>query len=181
MDKDALRVAAVAAASWVAFSSTGCSWIGVTRAPERPVNPTPHVECTRSVAAPVGDTVLGALALIAGGAMTWAGTSPICLSTSCPADTGLIWGGVGLMAVGLTLGVSAGFGYAWTSDCREIGDLQESCIVGVEVSCTNLKVGPPEKSNRGARCGGPQDCKGSTECKLSSEGYGICVEKIPTK
>jgi hypothetical protein len=168
----ATRVAAVAAATWMAFTASGCSWIGVTRAPERPVDPSPPVSCTRSVVAPVGDTLISVLTLVSGIGLTafggvW-GTS-----------NAYLWGGIGLLAVGVTTGVSAGFGYSWTADCREIGDLQVSCIAGVEASCRNLKVGPPEKSNRGARCNGPQDCTGGAECKQSSEGHGVCVDKGP--
>jgi hypothetical protein len=174
-------IVAIASASCVAFTSAGCSWIGVTRVPERPVSPAPPVTCTRSVAAPVGDTILAALAVIAGGTMTAYGSNPFCLSSSCPSEPGLIWGGVGLMAVGVTLGVSAGFGYSWTADCREIGDLQEACIAGVEASCKNLQLGPPEKPNRGARCSGPEDCRGGTECKPSDEGQGVCVDKAPVR
>ena len=175
------RVVAFGAASWVAFCGSGCSWIAVTRAPERPVAPSPPVECTRSVAAPVVDTVVGSLALVGGVGMVAAGNHPICLSTSCPSEPGLVWGGVALAAVGVALGVSAGFGYAWTAECREVGALQNSCIVGVEASCTNLKVGPPEKPNRGARCDGPQDCKGGTECRQSSDGFGICADGAPAR
>jgi hypothetical protein len=174
-------VAAVGAASWVVLTSGGCSWIMVTRAPERPVGPTPPVTCTRSVAAPVVDTVVGSLAVIGGAGMAAFGSNPICLNSSCPSDSGLIWGGVALAAAGVVLGVSSGFGYAWTAECREIGALQQSCIVGVEASCTNLEVGPPEKPNRGARCEGPNDCKGGTECKESSDGRGICVDGASTK
>jgi len=165
------KMAAVVAASCLAFTGGGCSLIGVSRAPERPVDPSPPVVCTRSVAAPVGDTVISALTLLSGIGMAafgsvW-GTSNVYL-----------WGGIGLLAVGVTTGVSAGFGYSWTSDCREIGDLQAACISGVEASCNNLKMGPPEKSNRGARCDGPQDCRGGAECKKSSEGYGVCVDRV---
>jgi hypothetical protein len=129
----------------------------------------------------VGDTVLGSLALVGGVGMALAGANPICLSSTCPSENGLIWGGVAVAAAGVALGVSAGFGYAWTAECREIGNLQLSCISGVEASCSNLKFGPPEKPNRGARCDGPQDCKGGTECKESSDGYGICVDKAPAR
>ena len=181
MSMNATRVVVVAAASWVSLTSSGCSLIAVTRAPERPVDPAPPVACTRSVAAPVIDTVVGSLALISGIGMAAAGANPICLSSTCPSDSGLIWGGVAVAAAGVALGVSAGFGYAWTAECRQIGGLQLSCISGIEDSCLNLKVGPPEKPNRGARCAGPQDCKGGTECKESSEGYGICVDKVPAR
>jgi hypothetical protein len=122
----------------------------------------------------VGDTVISALTLVSGVGMTGFGAV---WGTS----NQYLWGGIALLAVGVTTGVSAGLGYAWTSDCREIADLQLSCISGVEASCVNLKVGPPEKPNRGARCDGPQDCKGATECKGSSEGYGVCVDKVPAR
>lgn len=171
----------VAVAAWMMSVSGGCSWIAVTRAPERPVDPSPLVTCTRSVAAPVSDTILGSLALIGGIGMTAYGSHPLCLSSTCSSDSGLIWGGVGLAVAGVALGVSAGFGYSWTAECREMGDLQLSCISGVEASCANLKVGPPEKPNRGDRCNGPQDCKGGTECQESSEGYGICLERLPAR
>jgi hypothetical protein len=183
-----LRVVAVALALLLAIPSGGCSWIGVTKPPSRPIDATPPVQCTSGVAAPVGDTIIGVLAIIAGAVMTSYGASGgpcsynvLGSSAPCPADPGFVWGGVGIMTVGVAAVVSAGFGYNWTADCRELEELQNKCIAGVEASCKNLQVGPPDKPNRGANCSKPEDCKGGTECKKSDEGQGICVEKVPTK
>ncbi|MCX5731122.1 MAG: hypothetical protein NTY18_07190 [Deltaproteobacteria bacterium] len=169
-----LRVVAVALALLLAIPSGGCSWIGVTKPPSRPIDATPPVQCTSGVAAPVGDTILSVLTLVSGIGMTAFGS----LWSS---NNVYVWGGIGLLAVGVTTGVSAGFGYNWTADCRELEELQNKCIAGVEASCKNLQVGPPDKPNRGANCSKPEDCKGGTECKKSDEGQGICVEKVPTK
>jgi len=137
------RVVAVALAFLLAIPSGGCSWIGVTKPPSRPIDATPPVQCTRSVAAPVGDTIIGVLAVATGVALTVLGTNPIGLcNPPCPADTGAIWGGVGLMALGVTAIISAGFGYSWTADCRELEELQQKCIAGVEASCVALRAEP---------------------------------------
>jgi hypothetical protein len=134
-------VAAVLAAL-LALPTGGCSWIGVTRAPQRPVPATPPVQCTSGVAAPVGDTIIGVLAIAAGAVLAVAGASPICLGAPCPADTGLVLAGVGIMALGVTAGVSAVFGYGWTAECRELEEVQTRCIAGVEASCAALRADP---------------------------------------
>lgn len=156
MNGTLLKSCAVMAATCTAVTAGGCSWIGVTRAPERPVSAAPPAVCTRSVAAPVGDTILGGLAVIAGGALIYTSSHQICLS-GCPTDQGLLWGGIAAVAAGVTLGVSAGFGYAWTAECREIQEQQSACISGIEASCAALRVLPAKGETSDApKVHGPQ-------------------------
>jgi hypothetical protein len=146
LDRRRTGLVSVAVAVLLFHATAGCSWIGVTRAPPRPVDPVPPVQCTRSVAAPVGDTILGVLAIATGVALTSFGNKPVCVG-SCPGDQGAIWAGVGAIAAGVTLGVSAGFGYAWTADCRELEEMQDRCIAGVEASCQALREDPAEEAD----------------------------------
>jgi len=55
----------------------------------------------------------------------------------------LIGVGVGVAALGAVLGVSAGFGYSDTAECRELQQTQLSCVNGVEDSCRVLKQRTP--------------------------------------
>ena len=131
------RIVAVALAWLLAIPSGGCSWIGITRPPSRPIGATPPVQCTTGVAAPVGDTIIGVLTVAIGVALV-----AIAGSTDDKDSAGAIAAGVGIMALGATAGVSAGFGYGWTAECRELEELQKKCIAGVEASCAALRAEP---------------------------------------
>jgi hypothetical protein len=131
------RIVAVALALLLAIPSGGCSWIGITKPPSRPIDATPPVQCTTGVAAPVGDTIIGVLTVATGVALV-----AIAGSTSNKDSAGAIAAGVGAIALGATAGVSAGFGYTWTAECRELEEFQKACIAGVEASCAALRAEP---------------------------------------
>jgi hypothetical protein len=137
------RIVAVALALLLAIPSGGCSWIGITKPPNRPIDATPPVQCTTGVAAPVGDTIIGVLAIATGVAVI-----AIAGGTSNKDSAGVIAAGVGAIALGGTAGVSAGFGYTWTAECRELEELQKKCIAGVEASCSALRAEPSSSKDR---------------------------------
>jgi hypothetical protein len=128
------RIVAVALASLLAIPSGGCSWIGITRPPSRPIDATPPVQCTTGVAAPVGDTIIGVLTAATGVAVV--------AFSAIFADSEYIWAGVGGIALGATALASSIYGYNWTSECRELEELQNRCIAGVEASCAALRAEP---------------------------------------
>jgi hypothetical protein len=187
-----LRVVASGLALLLAIPSGGCSWIGVTRPPQRPVDTAPPVQCTRSTAAPVGDTIISVLTLLGGiGTLAYGAAGGICFNgmfggtpAPCPAIPGAVWAGVGIMAVGVAAGVSAGFGYSWTAECRELEDMQTACLAGVEDSCTALRQKPPsserqERSSSGFEAGkfeAGKPCAADTECRPGLIcRYGYCA------
>jgi len=65
-DRPLLRAVAISVAVLLVIPSGGCSWIGVTSPPQRPVDAAPPVQCTRSTSAPVGDTIISVLAVLGG-------------------------------------------------------------------------------------------------------------------
>ena len=91
------RIVAVALALVLAIPSGGCSWIGITKPPSRPVDATPPVQCTTGVAAPVGDTIIGVLAIAAGAVVVGFATNPMCLGSggACSSETGPFGLGLG--------------------------------------------------------------------------------------
>ena len=140
-------------ASVAVLQGTGCSWIFVTKAPERPVPPEPSAACTTSVASPVVDTVAGAMVAAMGVAFIVSGTMPV--APCSPPDwcfgqdlargvnTGLaVTGGV-LLASAIPLAFSAGYGYSRTADCRQVKETQLACVSGVEEACLTLKERKP--------------------------------------
>ena len=162
----------------------GCSWIFVNKPPPEPVPMTPPVICTSSVASPVVDTVLAAIALGVGVAGIVAGSQP---EPACPSNdwcfTGLmsgvktgsgVAGGI-LVASAIPLAFSAAHGYATTADCRELTETQLACVSGVEASCKRLTNAPDAPANVGAPCSVPDDCKGGTTCAPGSGSTGRCV------
>lgn len=120
--------------------SSGCSWITVTRPPPRPVDSTQPVQCTTTPAAPIADTAAGLIAIPAG-ALTAAVGADSFIGRNEPT----IWAGIGIVAAGVASLVSAGSGYAWTRECRELQSQQMGCLSGVEESCTALRVEPPPR------------------------------------
>ena len=146
------RIVAVALALLLAIPSGGCSWIGITKPPSRPIDATPPVSCTTGVAAPVGDTIIGVLTVATGVAVVAYAANPMCLygcaSQSKTGYIGYIWAGVGAIVLGVTAGVSAGFGYSWTAECRELEELQNRCIAGVEASCAALRAEPSSSQHQ---------------------------------
>lgn len=121
----------------LAILSSGCSWIFLTKPPPRPVDATPPVQCATDTKAPAADLTTG-LIFIPGGLLI-AGASSLGNSNSGTAA------GLATMAVGVVSLVSAGFGYTWTAECRELKSQQLGCLSGVEESCAALRVEPPSR------------------------------------
>ena len=182
-----LKLGAISVAVLFGISTGGCSWIGVTSPPQRPVDAAPPVQCTRSVAAPVGDTIIGVLALLAGaGTISYGASGGVCLNgmfggpaAPCPVIQGAVWGGVGIIVAGVVAFVSAGFGYNWTADCRELESLQTACLAGVEDSCAALREKPsssqrqeipPSGFEAGKPCAADAECRPGLICR-----YGYCA------
>jgi len=167
------RAGGLLAGAWLTVVATGgCSWIAVTRPPPRPVDPAPPVLCTQSVAAPVVDTIVGVAAVGAGATVTWLSTTCL-MPGSCPTSTGGVVAGAALIALGVVEGVSAGFGYAWTAECRELSGLQAKCISGVEASCAGLRGPPTDPRGRGDVS---QPCRSDAECRAGlSCRYSTCL------
>jgi hypothetical protein len=130
-------IVAVALALALAIPSGGCSWIGITRPPSRPIDATPPVQCTTGVAAPVGDTIIGVLTVAAGVAVV-----AFAASMGSMDSGGAIAAGVGGIALGATALASSINGYNWTAECRDLEELQKKCIAGVEASCGALRADP---------------------------------------
>jgi len=132
------RGVAVSLAMLLAIPSGGCSWIGITKPPSRPIDATPPVQCTTGVAAPVGDTIIGVLTVATGVAVVAFAAS----MGSNKDSAGAIVAGVGGIALGATALASSIYGYNWTAECRELEELQKKCIAGVEASCAALRAEP---------------------------------------
>ena len=130
--------------------SSGCSLLTVTKPPPGPVDATKPVQCTTNIEAPISDTI-ASLVLMPVGALTIAVGSGDSAFTK--RSEGTIWAGIGIAAVGAVSLVSAGFGYAWTSECRELKSqqLQQQCLSGVEESCAALRVVTPATNPRKER------------------------------
>lgn len=190
-DRPLLKLGAISVAVLLVIPSGGCSWIGVTSPPQRPVDAAPPVQCTRSTSAPVGDTIISVLAVLGGlGTLAYGAGGGYCFSfslpggqpapaPSCPAIQGAVWAGVGIMAVGVAAGISAGFGYSWTAECRELEGLQTACLAGVEDSCTALRQKPPSSQRQerppsgfeaGQPCAADAECRPGLICR-----YGYCA------
>jgi hypothetical protein len=145
---------------------TGCSWIFVNKPPPDPVPVTPPVVCTTSVASPVVDTVLAAVALgtgIAAIAISSKSSESGPCTYFCSLDlsglnTAGTVSGVILAAMAIPLAFSAGYGYSTTAECRELKDTQLACISGVEASCSRLMKSPMD------------DCEKSSQAACTSAG-----------
>jgi len=158
---------------------TGCSWLLVTKPPEPPLPASPPLECTTSVASPVMDTV--AAGLLAGlGVATIVAASPQAIGTPCTdycglfrgLTAGIAVGGAVLVAAAVPLAFSAGYGYATTSDCRQLKEAQLACVSGVEASCAPLRGSP---SRQGGAAG--ETCVEGVECREGNTCFqGHCRE-----
>ncbi len=158
---------------------TGCSWLVVSRPPDRPVPAKPAATCTTSDFFPVFDTVIAGSLAIPGLVATSIGSAAVEGGDDSGTAGALI--GIGLAAVllGGLVAWSSAVGYERTRACREIMDAQTACLSGVEASCRALEVAPAapaEPPNTGAACSAPEDCKGGTECLMDDRGNGTCVE-----
>jgi len=148
--------------------ATGCSWLFVAKPPEPPIPASPSIVCTTSVASPVIDTV--AAGLLAGlGVATIVAANPQASGTPCTdycglfrgLTAGIAVGGAVLVAAAVPLAFSAGHGYATTSDCRRLKEMQLACVSGVEGSCAPLRGTSP--SRQGKAAGEP--CVEDVECR----------------
>jgi len=121
--------------------STGCSWLFVDRPPGLPIEPTPPVACTASVAAPVADTV-GAVVFAAGGVVALVEGANTKTGFASPSGFQSAWlvGGLAGLAVAGTLVASAGSGYQTTAQCRDLKQAQAACLTGVEAACRSLRL-----------------------------------------
>jgi len=186
-ERSLLKAVAISVAILLVIPSGGCSWIGVTSPPQRPVDAAPPVQCTRSTSAPVGDTIIGVLAVLGGvGTVAYGSSGGICMNgmwggppAPCPVIQGAVWGGAGIIVAGVAALVSAGFGYSWTAECRELEELQTACLAGVEDSCTALRQkppssqrqeGPPSGFEAGKPCAADAECRPGLICR-----YGYCA------
>jgi hypothetical protein len=131
--------------------NTGCSWLFVNK-PYESIYATAPAECTSSVASPVIDTV--AAGILAGGgvaAVVYANRPANNPSDSFFSGLNKVGtaGGVVLVVAAVPLAVSAAYGYATTSDCRELKEkrkvrvTQLACVSGVEASCRSLEESKP--------------------------------------
>ncbi len=125
-------------------ASSGCSWITVAAPPKGPVAKDEKLTCTTSVAAPVTDTVVGALAIGGGGTALVSGIAAAsCDSIDCA--IGMPWAvlvataGALILGFGVVEAFSAAHGYTTTADCRGLGQAQLACLSGVEASCAALR------------------------------------------
>lgn len=131
---------------------SGCSWITVQAPPSGAVRRDDRLSCTTSVAAPVTDTVVGGLALGAGGLGVAGGIAGLsCDPATCwiqePLALTYLGMGIVLLGVAAVEGFSAAHGYVATAGCRELRDAQLACVSGVEQSCRALEArgGPPAR------------------------------------
>ncbi len=131
------------------LATSACSWITVAKPPQGPVDKDEKLTCTSSVAAPVTDTVLGSVALAAGGTGVGVGIAGLnaCDVSTCwiqePIAITYLALGVALVGVAVMEGFSAAHGYSATALCRDLQQAQLACVSGVEPSCVELR-------NRGA-------------------------------
>lgn len=178
-------VAAVLLAA-LAPQVSGCSWLVVSRPPDRPVPATPAVDCTTSDFFPVFDTVIAGSLILPGLVAGSIGSAAVDDGDDSGAALALIGIGLASVLLGGLVAWSSATGYARTRACKEIMDAQTACLSGVEASCRALEVeppppAPPEPPNVGAACSAPEDCKGGTECLRDDHGNGTCVEVPPPR
>jgi len=147
MSNPSLRLAG--AMTLLAFTSTGCSWIFMSKAPEPVVAPNYPVECTSSRASPVLDSICAGY-FVANG-IFWAaadscdtdisgGTSDFCYDSST--KTAGIALSAGLAAV---CAFSAASGFKAATNCSKVKGLNALCITGDLAACQALRPGfvPP--------------------------------------
>jgi len=169
----------------VAFlASTGCSWLGMTRPPQPPIDPSSPVTCTTSRAAPILDTTAAVLVGGASVAVTaWGIANPaksgpcswLSTNSSCSffafesgAQKAAVIAG-GLVGVGFAVmeAFSAADGFRWASTCDDLRGLQLSCVSGVEASCADLRRPPPApRKDPGAICAADDECREGYRCYL---------------
>jgi hypothetical protein len=161
---------------------SGCSWIGMTRPPSSPVEPTPPSACTTSRAAPVLDTIAAVLIGVPATLVTvGAAATPVDGGWFTFGSSGekALAVGAGLAVVGFSVmeAFSAADGYSWAGDCEAIQANQLACLSGVEPSCDALRTAPSlrlGKKSTGESCGVDAECRASDVCFL-----GRCQPRNP--
>jgi hypothetical protein len=168
------------------LGGTGCSWLGMTRPPEPPVEPSPPVACTTSRALPILDTTAAILVGVPSAIFTgWAIATPVnasgCSLLSGPnaspcslvgpnssgAKAGMIAGG--LVGVGFAVmeAFSAADGFGWAGRCEVLGETQLACLSGVEASCAALRKLPQQPGKApGERCEASSECREGSVCYI---------------
>ncbi len=167
------------ALSPVFLLASACSWIGMTRPPPAPFEPTPPVKCTTSRALPILDATAAAGVGLAGLVTTiyGAATKP-CSDWLCigqPSSAGwqavIISSGVAALGFATMEAFAAADGFAVAERCEEVRGLQLACTSGVEASCAALRASPAAPrggKSLGERCQTEQECREGATC---SQGY----------
>ncbi len=139
-----------------------CSWIGMTRPPPPPVEPTEPLQCTTSRAAPVADAVLVPLIGIPSAIVTGVSianpvkSAPCGFASNDPGCSMFAFGSAGWKALAITAGLvgvglavmegfSAADGFRWAETCEGLERDQLACVSGVEASCAALRGPPPRE------------------------------------
>jgi hypothetical protein len=126
----------------LAFSSSGCSWIFMSKAPEPVVAPNYPIECTSSRAAPVIDSIFAGLYALEGIAFasieSCDGTAGEVTCVEPEAKAASIAVSVGLAAV---LFASATSGFRKATRCGQVKSLNALCITGDLAACQSLRPG----------------------------------------
>lgn len=138
MKRRGRRLAAIAL---LLMPGTGCSWLAVSKPPVGPIESTTELDCTRSRAAPIADTV---------GAVIFAAIAVPALydliATNCTPPGGpghnpeAICSALGIPALGFATlyGFSAAYGYKHTGRCSDLVMLKNSCVRGDAAACSKL-------------------------------------------
>jgi hypothetical protein len=165
---------------------SGCSWLGMTRPPSPPIDPSPPPTCTTSRTLPALDTTAAVLVGIPAVVFTgWAIATPVdppncslLSSSSQPpcslfapqtggAKAGMIVGGLAFVGFAVAEAVSAANGFGWAARCEEIQEAQLACVSGVEASCAALRRAPREEGKSpGSVCSGTEECREGDVCYL---------------
>jgi hypothetical protein len=126
-----------------AVASSGCSAVLVQRPQDEIADPTVPDTCTRSVGAPVADTVIAGVSLASGivGLELLAIASTECSFGSDCNVSGIRAFTIAAGAVALATAASSIYGYTTTSHCRRQVKLGDRCARGDLAACRSLKPG----------------------------------------
>jgi hypothetical protein len=134
-----------------ALSTGGCSWVAVRRPPMGPIAPEPQLDC--GSVAPVADA--GAAMLLSFVVMPYVAFNISSCRDARGFDRWCLDSGdkakvlAATAAIALPLALSAAHGYAATSDCRQVKQLQVDCVNGADSACLQLseRSSSPEASD----------------------------------
>ncbi len=130
--------------SILVFSSTGCSWLFMTRSPAEVAAPDQPIECTSSQAAPILDTICFAYFV---GMTSLAAGMPNC--TPSGANEGLCYSDPGRRAPAIAIsaglmafcGAAALSGYSASHRCNHVTHLNARCMGGDRSACDEIRPG----------------------------------------